>query len=178
MIGILHPAVTQLIEAGQERGWLSFEELNNIIPDEYVEVVPLHALVTKLDELGIELVDEMEFRGRLFRAQRSGKMSLGDSIGLLTDQFRAMSVAGGEHLGDAEKVRIQVNASHYANGTGMMDAKQIAEAEKDVAEARAMDDQSVQRELDEAVANEASAKRMDDPVRMYLTQMGSIPLLT
>jgi RNA polymerase primary sigma factor len=178
MIGILHPAVTQLIEAGQERGWLSFEELNNIIPDEYVEVVPLHGLVTKLDELGVELVDEMEFRGRLFRAQRSGKMAIEDSIGLLTDQFRAMSVAGGEHLGDAEKVRIQVNASHYANGTGMMDAKQIAEAERDVAEARAMDDQSVQRELDEAVASDASVKRMDDPVRMYLTQMGSIPLLT
>jgi RNA polymerase primary sigma factor len=178
MIGILHPAVTQLIEAGQDRGWLSFEELNNIIPDEYVEVVPLHALVTKLDEFGVELVDEMEFRGRLFRAQRSGKMASEDSIGLLTDQFRAMSVAGGEHLGDAEKVRIQVNASHYANGTGMMDAKQIAEAERDVAEARAMDDQSVQRELDEAVASDASVKRMDDPVRMYLTQMGSIPLLT
>ncbi len=178
MIGILHPAVTQLIEAGQERGWLSYEELNNIIPDEYVEVVPLHSLVTKLDELGIELVDEMEFRGRLFRAQRSGSMAVSDSIGLLSDQFRAMSVAGGEHLGDAEKVRIQVNSSHYANGTGMMDAKQIAEAERDVAEARSMDDQSVQRELDEAVANDASVKRMDDPVRMYLTQMGSIPLLT
>ena len=99
MIGILHPAVTQLIEAGQERGWLSYEELNNIIPDEYVEVVPLHALVTKLDELGIELVDEMEFRGRVFRAQRSGKMTASGSIELLTDQFRAMSVAGGEHLG-------------------------------------------------------------------------------
>lgn len=178
MIGILHPAVTQLIEAGQERGWLSYEELNNIIPDEYVDVVPLHALVTKLDELGVELVDEMEFRGRLFRAQRSGKMGVTDSIGLLTDQFRAMSVAGGEHLGDAEKVRIQVNSSHYANGTGMMDAKQIAEAERDVAEARSMDDQSVQRELDEAVASDAGVKRMDDPVRMYLTQMGSIPLLT
>tara|TARA_E500000318_G_scaffold111291_1_gene129303 strand:- start:63157 stop:65025 length:1869 start_codon:yes stop_codon:yes gene_type:complete len=178
MIGILHPAVTQLIEAGQERGWLSYEELNNIIPDEYVEVVPLHSLVTKLDELGIELVDEMEFRGRLFRAQRSGSMAVSDSIGLLSDQFRAMSVAGGEHLGDAEKVRIQVNSSHYANGTGMMDAKQIAEAERDVAEARSMDDQSVQRELDEAVASDASVKRMDDPVRMYLTQMGSIPLLT
>ena len=178
MIGILHPAVTQLIEAGKERGWLSYEELNNIIPDEYVEVTPLHALVTKLDEMGIELVDEMEFRGRLFRAQRAGTMHAGESIGLLTDQFRAMSVAGGEHLGDAEKVRIQINSTHYASGTGMMDPKQIAEAEKDVAEAKAMDQRSVQRELDEAVASDPNAKRMDDPVRMYLTQMGSIPLLT
>lgn len=178
MIGILHPAVTQLIEAGRERGWLSYEELNNIIPDEYVDIVPLHALVTKLDEFGIELVDEMEFRGRLFRAQREGKMHPGEPIGLLGDQFRAMSVAGGKHLGDAEKVRVQVNAGHYASGLGMMDPRQIAEAERDVAEARAMDERSVQRELDEAVASDPNAKRMDDPVRMYLTQMGSIPLLT
>ena len=178
MIGILHPAVSKLIEVGQERGWLSYEEVNNIIPDDYVEVSPLHALVTKLDELGVELVDEMEFRGRLFRAQRTGKFGPGETIGLLTDQFRAMSVAGGEHLGDGEKVRVKLNAGHYASGTGMMDARQIAEAERDVAEARAMDERSMQRELDEAVTSDPNAKRMDDPVRMYLTQMGSIPLLT
>ena len=178
MIGILHPAVSKLIEVGRERGWLSYEELNNIIPDEYVEVNLLHALVTKLDELGIELVDEMEFRGRLFRAQRTGKFGPGETVGLLTDQFRAMSVAGGEHLGDAEKVRVKLNAGHYASGTGMMDARQIAEAERDVAEARSMDERSMQRELDEAVTSDPNAKRMDDPVRMYLTQMGSIPLLT
>jgi RNA polymerase primary sigma factor len=120
----------------------------------------------------------MEFRGRLFRAQRTGKFGPGETIGLLTDQFRAMSVAGGEHLGDGEKVRVKLNAGHYASGTGMMDARQIAEAERDVAEARAMDERSMQRELDEAVTSDPNAKRMDDPVRMYLTQMGSIPLLT
>ena len=178
MIGIVHPAVNELIEVGKGRGWLSYEELNNIIPDEYVEIPPIHALITKLDEQGIELVDEMEFRGRLFRAQRSGDMRSVEHIGMLMDQFRAMSVTGGEHLGTGEAVRTKLNASHYANGTGAMDAKQIAEAEKDVEEARTMDDQSVQRELDEAVATEPGAKRMDDPVRMYLTQMGSIPLLT
>ncbi len=178
MIGILHPAVTELIEVGKRRGWLSYEELNNIIPDEYVETLPIHALVSKLDELGIELVDEMEFRGRVFRAQRSGDMRSTESVGFLMDQFRAMSVAGGEHLGTGESVRLKMNATHYANGTGAMDAKQIAEAEKDVEEARSMDDQSVQRDLDEAVATDPGAKRMDDPVRMYLTQMGSIPLLT
>ena len=178
MIGILHPAVTELIEVGKRRGWLSYEELNNIIPDEYVEIIPIHALVTKLDEFGIELVDEMEFRGRVFRAQRSGDLRTTETIGLLMDQFRAMSVAGGEHLGDGESVRLRLNSTHYANGTGAMDAKQIAEAEKDVEEARSMDEKSVQRDLDEAVATDANVKRMDDPVRMYLTQMGSIPLLT
>ncbi len=178
MIGILHPAVAELIVVGKRRGWLSYEELNNIIPDEYVEMVPIHALITRLDEQSVELVDEMEFRGRIFRAQRAGDLRTTETIGFLMDQFRAMSVTGGEHLGDGESVRLRLNATHYANGTGAMDAKQIAEAEKDVEEARTMDDQSVQRDLDEAVASEPSAKRMDDPVRMYLTQMGSIPLLT
>ena len=178
MIGIVHPAVGELIAVGQRRGWLSYEELNNILPDEYIEIPPIHALVSRLDELGVELVDEMEFRGRIFRAQRSGDLRTNESIGFLVDQFRAMSVTGGEHLGDGEAVRLRLNATHYANGTGAMDAKQIAEAEKDVEDARSMDDQSVQRDLDEAVATDPGAKRMDDPVRMYLTQMGSIPLLS
>jgi len=178
MIGILHPALAELIEVGKRRGWLSYEELNNIIPDEYVETALVHALITRLDELGIELVDEMEFRGRLFRAQRSGDLRSSETIGLLMDQFRAMSVTGGEHLGTGESVRLRLNSTHYANGTGTMDSKQIADAEKDVEDARTMDDKSVQRELDEAVATDPGAKRMDDPVRMYLTQMGSIPLLT
>jgi len=178
MIGILHPAVAELIAVGKRRGWLSYEELNNIIPDEYVEMVPIHSLISKLDEQGVELVDEMEFRGRIFRAQRSGDRKTVETVGFLMDQFRAMSVSGGEHLGAGESVRLRLNATHYANGTGAMNAKQIEEAEKDVEDARTMDDQSVQRDLDEAVASEPSAKRMDDPVRMYLTQMGSIPLLT
>ncbi|MBL4697792.1 MAG: sigma-70 family RNA polymerase sigma factor [Phycisphaerales bacterium] len=178
MIGILHPAVAELIAVGKRRGWLSYEELNNIIPDEYVEMVPIHSLISKLDEQGVELVDEMEFRGRIFRAQRSGDRRTVETVGFLMDQFRAMSVSGGEHLGAGESVRLRLNATHYANGTGAMNAKQIEEAEKDVEDARTMDDQSVQRDLDEAVASEPSAKRMDDPVRMYLTQMGSIPLLT
>lgn len=178
MIGILHPAVAELIEVGKRRGWLSYEELNNIIPDEYVDTVPVHALLTQLDDLGIELVDEMEFRGRIFRAQRSGDMRTSESIGFLVDQFRAMSVAGGENLGSGEAARNRLNSTHYANGLGAMDSKQIEQAEQDVEEARGMDEQSVQKHLDEAVASDASAKRMDDPVRMYLTQMGSIPLLT
>lgn len=178
MIGAMHPVVEDLIAVGKRRGWLSYEELNNVIPDEYVEMMSVHGLVTLFDKAGIELVDEMEFRGRLFRAQRSGDLRTAETIGFLTDQFRAMSVVGGESLGEAESIRTKLNASHYANGTGAMDAKQIEQAEQDVEEAQGMDEQSVQREIDEAVSTDANSKRMDDPVRMYLTQMGSIPLLT
>ncbi|TVQ65256.1 MAG: RNA polymerase subunit sigma-70, partial [Phycisphaerales bacterium] len=39
-------------------------------------------------------------------------------------------------------------------------------------------DEETIRELREAIESESSTKRIDDPVRMYLTQMGSISLLT
>src|SRR5213079_1391381 len=39
------------------------------------------------------------------------------------------------------------------------------------------DDEEIDLNLDKELA-EASTKRIDDPVRMYLTQMGEIPLLT
>lgn len=42
-----------------------------------------------------------------------------------------------------------------------------------------LDDASLKRELEEAVAEDAdSGISIDDPVRMYLSQMGTIPLLT
>ena len=108
MIGAMHPVVEDLIAVGKRRGWLSYEELNNVIPDEYVEMMSVHGLVTIFDKEGIELVDEMEFRGRLFRAQRSGDIRTVEAIGFLTDQFRAMSVTGGENLGDGESIRIKL----------------------------------------------------------------------
>src|SRR4030095_6008186 len=57
-------------------------------------------------------------------------------------------------------------------------ARASAQAEADVAEAEAMDSKSLQRDIEEAIADENAGKRIDDPVRMYLTQMGTIPLLT
>ncbi len=39
MIFDLHPAVAQLVDLGLRRGWLSYEELNNVLPDEMVDPV-------------------------------------------------------------------------------------------------------------------------------------------
>jgi RNA polymerase primary sigma factor len=54
-----------------------------------------------------------------------------------------------------------------------------SQAELDVAEAAALAASALQKDIDEAIiADENAGKRIDDPVRMYLTQMGEIPLLT
>jgi RNA polymerase primary sigma factor len=189
VISMLHPAVEELIALGGRRGWLSFEELNNTLPDDMVEWRCVHDLLTRLDVAGVELIDEMEFRARAFRAAKSGEpIAL---VAPLGGSFRAMSVPGGEHLGDGERLRVTINAPHYENGVTIKpsEMRRLAggdgfdrpfdnqEAERDVAEAQGMDSDSIQRDLDEA-ETEPGARRIDDPVRMYLSQMGSIPLLT
>ena len=176
MIGITHPSVTALIESGKARGWLSFEELNNILPDEMVDPVAIHAILALIDDAGIELIDEMEFRGRVFRAKRSGDARTIESIQHLDHEFRAMSVPGGEHLGGNESLRLKINAPHFSS-TVVLNEADMKQAKKDVEEAKGMNSRVVQRDLDDAISAE-SDRRMDDPVRMYLSQMGTIPLLS
>ncbi len=176
MIGITHPSVTALIDSGRTRGWISFEELNNVLPDELVDPIAIHAIIAMVDDANIELVDEMEFRGRVFRAKRSGDAKTLESIQSLDTEFRAMSVPGGEHLGNNESLRVRINSPHFS-GTVVMGADDLKQADKDVADAKGMTDRVVQRDLDEAISAE-SDRRMDDPVRMYLSQMGTIPLLS
>ncbi|MBO6513171.1 MAG: sigma-70 family RNA polymerase sigma factor [Phycisphaerales bacterium] len=176
MIGITHPSVNALIDSGRTRGWLSFEELNNVLPDELVDPIAIHAIVAMIDDANIELVDEMEFRGRVFRAKRSGDAKTLESIQQLDTEFRAMSVPGGEHLGNNESLRVRINSPHFS-GSVVMGSDDLKQADKDVADAQGMTDRVVQRDLDEAI-NAETDRRMDDPVRMYLSQMGTIPLLS
>ncbi|MDX9910897.1 MAG: RNA polymerase sigma factor RpoD [Phycisphaerales bacterium] len=174
----------ELIRLGKERGWLSYEELNNTLPDEMVDPIHLDRLLSLMDAEGIELVDELEFRARLHRESvRTGKKpeELGAPVraGKLPAPLRAVSVAGGERAEEAIDIRRVMGGDPLT-----LEARDPAEApdsltrgELDVAEAEALDGETLRRE----VAAEASAdgsRRIDDPVRMYLTQMGSIPLLT
>jgi RNA polymerase primary sigma factor len=108
MTDALEASVQRLIAKGKERGYLTYEEMNDDLPDEAVSPDRLDSLLMTLDELGIELLDESE-----------------------VDRREA-----------------------FADGKEEKEKKTTPE------------------EL------EAATKRIDDPVRMYLTQMGEIPLLT
>ena len=176
MYGIEHSAVLSLIESGKTRGWLSYEELNNVLPDECIDLLPVHSILSTLDNEGIELVDEMEFRGRIFRAKRAGDAKTLKSIQDLQTESRAMSVPGGEADNARESLRVRINAPHFS-GQLTLTTQDSKQAQADVNEARSMNGASVQRDLDEAISAEPD-RRLDDPVRTYLTQMGTIPLLS
>jgi RNA polymerase primary sigma factor len=101
-----------LIELGKQKGYLTYGQVSEYLPQDAVNPDKLDKLMQVFEENGIELIDESEAEDRET---------------------------------DAE-----------------------AAAEEDTAE----EIYAILEEEDE------SGKRIDDPVRMYLTQMGEIPLLT
>src|SRR6266550_7620217 len=50
--------VKALLEMGTSRGYLTYEELNNRLPDEVVSPDKLDSLLMMIDEMGIKLIDE------------------------------------------------------------------------------------------------------------------------
>jgi RNA polymerase primary sigma factor len=108
-----------LLDLGKRRGFLTFDQVNDYLPDEAGSPEKIHGLLEALDEMGIELINEDEAEARL--------LASGDS--------------------DDEPDEL------------------VDEPEED-------DSELTPEDLDEI------SRRIDDPVRMYLTQMGEIPLLT
>ncbi|MGH7130614.1 MAG: sigma-70 family RNA polymerase sigma factor [Phycisphaerales bacterium] len=179
--------VTQLLAQGSQRGWLSYEELNNTLPDDMVDPERLHELLVELDRVRIELVDEMEFRARQWRARRDrGEAEPAPIVlhGPNDKPIRAMTVVGGERVQGNGWTTMNWNMKTVpANGHAPAAAGPVKPAAVKAAEAELEDDAFLDEEDEEQIRRELAAElegrgRIDDPVRMYLSQMGTIPLLT
>jgi RNA polymerase primary sigma factor len=113
--------IKALIEKGKKRGYLTYEEMNDDLPEEAVSPARLDSLLMTLDEMGISLLDEA----------------------------------------DVQKRQEEEGFEAGADGLKAADKKQLK-------------DELLEKEL----VSEEATTRIDDPIRMYLTQMGEIPLLT
>ncbi len=109
-------ALQTLLDRGKKRKYITWEEMNEILPDDAISPDKLEMIMMTLEESDIEMIDEIE-------AER---------LGLTTDEPK------------------EVRKTKPVKGKG---------------EGRSIGDDS-------------GSRRIDDPVRMYLTQMGEIPLLT
>ncbi|MGA7500243.1 MAG: RNA polymerase sigma factor RpoD [Isosphaeraceae bacterium] len=117
----LDEGIKTLLELGKRRGFLTFDQVNDLLPDEATSPERIHSLLETLDEMGIELINE--------------------------DEAEARMLASGD-LDD--------------------------EPDDDLAE-EPLEDEETELTTEDL---EDISRRIDDPVRMYLTQMGEIPLLT
>jgi RNA polymerase primary sigma factor len=114
-----------LIEKARKKGYITYEEMNEELPDEAISPNRLDSLLMTLDEMGINIIDEADIE----KTSEEEDFELSDEI---------------------------------------FDEDEEADVEEGVEE-----DLLLERELAEPVG-----RRIDDPVRMYLTQMGEIPLLS
>ncbi|GAB60868.1 MAG: RNA polymerase sigma factor RpoD [Candidatus Jettenia sp.] len=107
----LNQKIKHLVQKGKEKGYLTYEELNDMLPDD-ADISPekIDDILMMLDELGIDLIDETDIEAR--------------------------------DTADAEEAEV------------------FPEVDLEFGEVPTI------------------TEKIDDPVRMYLTQMGEIPLLT
>ena len=114
--------IKAIIERGRRKGYLTYDEMNEYLPEEAVSPTRLDSLLATLGEMGITLLDEADVQKR-------------------PDESFEVPV---ETLEERER------------------KEQLKEDEL----------------LEKQLIGEQVEKRIDDPIRMYLTQMGEIPLLS
>ena len=119
-----------LIEKGRKKGFLTYEEMNDGLPEDAVSPSRLDRLLATLDEMGISLLDEADVESH---------------------------DVGKDHEDDYEESDEDLDVD-----------------ESDKEDHLKEDDELLEKQL----VGEEVSRRIDDPIRMYLTQMGQIPLLT
>ena len=113
--------IKAITEKGRKKGYLTYEEMSENLSEEAATPARLDSLLTTLDEMGINLLDEA----------------------------------------DVEK-----------------QAAEAFEAPEGEQEAARKEQLKADELLEKRLVGAEITRRIDDPIRVYLTQMGEIPLLT
>ena len=162
----LHPPLRALVKLSASRGWMSYEELNTCIPDEMVDPEKLDEFLSMLDRLTVAFVDERTVRRNGYE---SFQAPLQTNLKFKRDdrkrRDRVARLVFEDEGEDQDSIPSELVEEERAPAPHLLDD---ADAQA-VAEAQAV--------IEEAIS-ESGSKRIDDPIRMYLTQMGTIPLLT
>ena len=181
----LHPVLRSLVHAGKKRGWISYEELNTCLPDDFVDPYPLDELLLLLGHLKIELIDEAQMRRdghRHFPAELQTDLRFQRD----TDRKARRTGSPGEVSASSTPVPAAPSAPRPLVGAAAaaVAAARIKMRQQDAGakgqEGALFDDDNLDDDLTtlDLAISDHNPVRIDDPIRMYLTQMGSIPLLT
>ena len=70
-IETLFGSLQDLTRQGAKRGWISYEELNTVLPDAFVDPDRLDELLVLFRSLDIRMVDELEVERRRWKSFRA-----------------------------------------------------------------------------------------------------------
>jgi RNA polymerase primary sigma factor len=178
-IETLPGSLRELTEQGSKRGWISYEELNTVLPDAFVDPDRLDELLVLFRANGIRMIDEPERRRHRWKSfyapletdlkfQRDDpkRPARAPRMQMLEDEE---AVRDGDAQPETDEHPVPESRSRNTEDTPAVPPAAAEEEILDAADAQAVVEQAI---------NEQGSKRIDDPIRMYLTQMGTIPLLT
>jgi len=176
----LHPVLRSLLYAGRKRGWISYEELNTCLPDDFVDPYQLDELLVLITQNGVALIDEIEMRRD---GHRAFPADLQTDLRFLRDTDKKVRKAPETAVATPAvptAPRPLVGAAAAAVAAARAKLRQQDSMQPGGPDAFASEDDGLDDELQGSLdfVQEAVPVRIDDPIRMYLTQMGSIPLLT
>jgi RNA polymerase primary sigma factor len=164
-IPALHPSLALLIQRSVDRKWVSYEELNTSLPDEMVDPDSLDEMIVIMEALGVEFVDQETVRLK----------NLDTVLAPLQTNLKFKRDVP-SRIGEEEPA-----ASNESEDTDESSTNENRSSDDPLAaeeEAVELLDEAETRAVIEEAIGASGSKRIDDPIRMYLTQMGTIPLLT
>ncbi|MGI9012677.1 MAG: RNA polymerase sigma factor RpoD [Phycisphaerales bacterium] len=174
----LDPLLRELLDLSKTRGWVSYEELNTALPDDMVDPHQLDALLQFIESLRIRFVHEPDvereqlttFQAPLqtnLKFKRDAPLRKAGPQRISADEIAATEGAFNSDASDEPR--------HSTNGTT------ASHDESDGDDSDSDNPEVIDRIARSVLQDELSRqerRRVDDPIRTYLTQMGAIPLLT
>lgn len=155
----MHPTISDLIRFSLNRGWISYEELNTALPDEFIRPDKMDELMIVIAQHDLELTNYLDLRSH------RGPHFFGP---LQTNlRFKRDNPRRTFKLATEEEI-LEQEAAEKAEEMRQQGQEMPPDANLDDADAAPV----------EGVVDEPGSKKIDDPIRMYLTQMGTLPLLT
>jgi RNA polymerase primary sigma factor len=158
----MHPTLKDLVTLSTKRKWMCYEELNTVLPDEMVDPEKLDELLVLIDSLQIRMIHQEDVRingYETFQAPLQTNLKFKRDEPRRSDKMPRLDFETDDESSDHDD-----------------DGSSAANEDPDLQD-ELLDEADAQAVIQEALA-ESGSKRIDDPIRMYLTQMGTIPLLT
>src|SRR5258708_26093219 len=97
--------VNAIVAMGKSRGYLTYEELNEKLPDEVVSPDKLDTLLMMIDEMGIKLIDELDIAD--YQQKATAKKSRGAAAAPAPAPEKDEPVV--EELTDEEEEELDLN---------------------------------------------------------------------
>ncbi len=171
-----------LLEHGMKRGWICYEEINTVLPDAFVDPDRIDEILVLVKLSGIRIADQIEVDRhgwKTFAAPLETDLKFQRDDPKKPARTPRMQMIEDDEAPAPDPETRESNDPPASTGTSNARAAEgeVAPGQQVEAEEEIMDAAEAKAAVEQAI-NEQGSKRIDDPIRMYLTQMGTIPLLT